>query len=68
LIRIELIPYKTHGNHAIACSAFGNLKSSVIFKLIDTIKTAVITILMFISKVFKNLNKPILKIEIAEIV
>ena len=66
--REEFIPYNTHGNHANACNALGNLNNSVNFKLTDVIKTTVNIISELMLKVFKNLNNPILKIEIAEIV
>jgi hypothetical protein len=46
----------------------GNLNNSVNFKLTDVIKTTVNIISALMLKVFKNLNNPILKIEIAEIV
>ena len=65
---VEFIPYNTQGNHANACKALGNLNNSVHFKLTDVIKTTVNIISALMLKVFKNLNNPILKIEIAEIV
>ena len=62
------MPRSIHGNQAAACNAFGNLKSSVTFRLKEVIKTVVIATLKLILKVLRYKKRPTLKIEIADIV
>jgi len=68
LRNIILIPYKTHGIHAAACAAFGNLKSSVTFKLQAISSADSNDIELLKLKLFNQKYVPSEKIEIADIV